>query len=175
MRRMYSKEELSKIIKEADFSGVDLKVKTLEQVNPNYVKDLGAVIEALSDANKTYTNIYSKLEQYGNILYIVINFKITALADGTYGGETIDIENIPSEIGEKIYDMKGKKLTEVGEASITIMNGGSSATGTANWSVIGNAYFNHRNENRITAYLGASQAMTTGGERYYTLRSFIIL
>lgn len=154
----------------------NIVASTLKQINPNFELDLGSIIEALSDENKTFTNIYSKLVVYNRIAYIIINYKITAINSGTYGDSVISIPNIPEEIGKKIFDMLGNDLTKSTQtATITILIGGKSTNGQSTWSGIVNAFFNHAGANTIQVYLGAGQSMSANEEKYYTLRSFITI
>lgn len=153
-----------------------IKVKTLEQTEANFELDLGDAIEALSDTDVEFTNIYSKLLVINNVLYIVINYKAKALNAGTYA-KVLTISNIPKIFGDKVYDMQGKKLSEsvTYTASITVLFGAMSNDGQSSWSAITNSFFNHSGEDTIMVYLGGLGPMAQDAEKYVTLRNFVTL
>lgn len=139
MRRMYSQAELSAIIKEVfladvesgqidlpqliedslaevdpsnlDFSGVEFKAKTLEQVQANSSLEFNCS----SPAGLTITNIYNRFEVIGNILYIICNVKATndtessISLNGQISAQAV--VTLPSAIAEKIYDMEGNPVS----------------------------------------------------------------
>ena len=88
-----------------DYSNVDFIAKTLSQTNPNYSDSL-----VLAGQNGlTVDNIYNRLEVINNILYFVINVKVTnnTASDIIVGGDaTSQIayrqNTFPSAIGDKI-------------------------------------------------------------------------
>lgn len=93
----------------ADFTG-DVTALKLSQSNANYTLDFN-----FSDQEgATIDNIYNRFEVINNVLYTIINMKLT-----NNGGSSISVYQISSgwkyidnSVGNKIYDLEGKTVSE---------------------------------------------------------------
>lgn len=120
MRRMYSEKQIQKLVQEADWSGVDLKVNTIEQDEPNWELDLDLSELHNLPADCEVTNVYSKIIQWNRELHIIFNFKITNNGASTSlsFNSTNNYIELPEAIAERIIDFEGKSVKESSTAPI---------------------------------------------------------
>ena len=138
---MYSQNELEKLVKDvfladvesgeidfpsliaeglavADLTDVDLVVKTISQTTANYVKEFNAP----SVTGFTKLNEYCRFEVMGNELKVILCARYKN--DDTENSKNFslgafNITGISSEVGDKVFDMGGYKLSEAGSGSLT--------------------------------------------------------
>lgn len=108
---MYSENQIVKILENKE-----VKVKTIEQSEPNWSGNFDSVAPQGLNAGITYTSVYSRLEKIGNVLYVVNCFKLkNNTAENLYPGNfNLTIENIDESVSSKIIDLNGKPLNETG-------------------------------------------------------------
>ena len=140
MRRMYSQAELSAIIKEvflsdvasgqidlpalieqalpevdfstANFSDIDFKAKTLEQSEPNWHYDL-SISSVTWPTGLEAELVYGRLEIINGVLFFVSSLKVINTTESAISISDVTINvNVPEEIGSKIYDINGGKVSE---------------------------------------------------------------
>lgn len=93
----------------ATFTGA-VSAPTLQQANPNYNLDFN-----FSDQEgATIENIYNRFEVINNVLYAIVNMKLTNASENSINIYQISSgwKYLNSEIGNKIYDLEGKKVSE---------------------------------------------------------------
>ena len=100
---------------DATISG-DVVAKTLEQTQPNYIFDFSSLIKPSDETNfEKVGTPFAKMSVINGVLHIVciiaFHNKDTANAHNLSLLQ-LNLSNIPSEIGSKIYDVGGKNLTE---------------------------------------------------------------
>ena len=121
MRRMYSEEQVKKLVSESSnqilsaLANQDLKVKTIEQSEAN----TQVTIEAPTITGLTKLNEFCILEQVNKTLRFVFvaRYKNEGESAVTMRLGSWTISNIPADIGEKIFDMEGKNLTQAATAT----------------------------------------------------------
>ena len=110
MRRMYSKEELRKIVLNS-LENEDVKVKTIEQSEYEYSQEIeltptitGAVVE----------DIYSRCVVSDGFLHIILNFKVSNPTESPISGYSLINTpiNLPKKYAQKIVDIDGKSIAE---------------------------------------------------------------
>ena len=194
MRRMYSKQDLEKIIQEKfhnatldgsieidgdlDVSG-DVKVKTLEQQEANWNYDLSDVQLSVGTGFSAQ-NIFSRVQVINKELEIIFTFSVTNEGETTATPSNVQIGNvtIPEEIGEKLIDVAGHDLTEAGTmmaiAGSRMVNNPSASPSVFNGQ-FGVLNISHNGENKlfIAAYglqgIGAGATHTYSGRIQLTL------
>ena len=205
MRRMYSQNELEKLVKDvfladiesgeidfpalisaglesADLTDVDLVVKSIKQTAPSYSVEFEPVLDATSTtAGLTITNVYNKFVVIGNILYIVAINNITnpTASNITFNAGSNNISksvSIDESIAELIYDIDGKKVSETGTGYIDIYAGSNGYEEGVSYPQF-RSFLKHDNENKIQFM---QQTMTTvtiqaGKTLQVFYRSFLIL
>lgn len=110
MRRMYSEKQLENIVDE-HLEVSDVKVKTLEQSEPNWSLDIETFVNITGG---TATPIFCRIQQINQELHFIFLGKIENTSGSTiqaYQTTDLDIE-LPQEIAEKIYDYQGYKASE---------------------------------------------------------------
>ena len=110
MRRMYSEKQLENIVDE-HLEVSDVKVKTIEQSEPNASIDISSLLN--SSFFKDTSSVYAKLEVYGNVLYLVVAGKFTTKTESTTYHSILnqtDISDLGNEILSKIYRAEGSTL-----------------------------------------------------------------
>ena len=121
---MYSKKELEKIIKgyleageDIDLNiSSDLVAKTLEQTEANWSYELTSLdlINRLTGTDMTI--LYCRLEQIGNILYLVLNLKYENNTESAISGYSLLGSNgieLPTEIANKVYDVDNEMVLDL--------------------------------------------------------------
>lgn len=129
-----------------DFTTLDLVAKTLEQSQANWSVDFNLVTR---DNPFTYTKIYHRLEVIGNILYVIVNGKLTNNTGSTASiVSNTDVLNsgdsgitVPNKYGTKIVDLEGKYLTEYSISYITFAALPCSKELSGNTGIIDNTLF----------------------------------
>ena len=109
MRRMYSKNQVKGIVETGD-----LNVNgAISQSKANYDFDLSDKTPVNLASGFEYRCIYGRLEVINNILYVVWVFglKNTNESATNSGNVFIQVE-MPNELGDKIIDVNGKKVSE---------------------------------------------------------------
>ena len=74
MRKMYSKKQIEEMT-QSGLVGKNIKVKTIEQTEPNWTLDLSEV-SIVFPSGFTGTNIFSRLQKINGELEIVFTFSI---------------------------------------------------------------------------------------------------
>ena len=164
----------------ATFTGA-VKAQTLEQTNPNWSLAVEPVLPAAAIAKGfTITNIYNRLLVINNVLFLVMINKInnpTASAIALDNTDSIQFEAIfPESIGEKIYDISGKKVSESGSDNIDLnYSAGAIQTGVgySNFRLI----TTHAGQNQIRFVAERVGAMTVnaGNSVNVFVRNFLLL
>ena len=196
MRRMYSQAELSAIIKEVfledvasgqidlpelieqalpevdpsdlDFSGVDFVAKTLKQVEPELTINL-----AFAHTGFTIEQVYSKLIVANNVLYGVVNFRMTNNAEESktlyqFGGSQNLV--IPEQYGSKIFDRDGHAVSESITSDAIILNVPTSGNYLLNFA-------NKTTANAASIYFTSDSGLifTAGQTKFISARFFALL
>lgn len=114
MRRMYSLAQIQAIVAlmaskgELDFSDVDLKVKTVEQSQPNFSANL-----SFSSNFFQVTNIYNKFIVINGVAYVICSTKLTNNTEESATAYFIASSglNVSTAIAEKLIDADGDNAT----------------------------------------------------------------
>lgn len=129
MKRMWSKIQLIALIIATmaanivnALKGKDIVVKTLEQTEANWTKDLNS-LTLYSPTGFSVQNLFCRLQKINQELEVIFTFSITNTGASSAAPANIQCDNIsiPQEIGSKIFDVLGKNLTESG--SLTAIAG----------------------------------------------------
>lgn len=117
MKRMHDKKEIAQISVD-NLVTSDVVVKTLRQTTPNYEKTL----TPSSVTGFTLVNSFCVLNWVNDELHLVFcaAYQNTSGGSLSFGNYDQYIGDIPSELGEKIVDMAGKKLTEEAPATTAL-------------------------------------------------------
>lgn len=192
MRKMYTEEEVAKLVKEevlnddVSISGNlevngDIKAKTLKQSEPSYSVNLTIG----SGSGITVEQIYSKLLIVNNMLYIIVNCKLTNTTEESKTMYQIGGTNqiaIDSDVADKIYDLLGQKVSSaiasdtiicatLGEAKDTALPGSISTNSlSVNLVNVQNA-----NQLRVQLYSSNGVVIAAGSSKYLTGRMFVSL
>ena len=152
----------------ANFSGA-VSAPTLKQSNANWASS--ADTWSFDSNNYSIENIYSRCEEINNILYAIVNVKITRINNGNlYYIGRLDI-TLPDNIASKIYDLKGQPATTAvitpviitaSQASVfsVIESGAPGAENIPIYLNILNTYGN----NNIALYLNGSGTAISAGD-----------
>ena len=123
MRKMFSKNQIKEIVNQG-LLNEDVKVKTIEQSEPNFEFNLD-----LSNLNGLpqdceVEDVYTKIVQWNRELHIVFNFKITNNGESATTGftSTSNYIDLPEEVAERIIDFAGKSVAE-SSAGVSICAG----------------------------------------------------
>ena len=117
MRRMFSENQIKKLVGESSsqivsaLTNQDLKVKTIEQSEPNWEIDVKSILNPA--VFKNTDNLYCKLCLFGNELELVISGKF--IAQSLSGNLRFILGNeisIPDELASKIFRADGTSLNE---------------------------------------------------------------
>ena len=159
----------------------DLQAKTIKQSQPSYSVNLSIG----SGSGISVEQIYSKLLIVNNMLYIIVNCKLTNTTEESKTmyqiGGTNQIE-IDSDVADKIYDLLGQKVSEV-IASDTIICAtlGEAKDGSQPGSISTNSLsvnlVNLQAANQLKVQLYSSNGVTiaAGASKYLTGRMFVSL
>lgn len=103
-----------------DYSNVDFIAKTLSQTLPNWTMPIQ--LNYSGSAELQLTQLYSRIEVIGNILYIVVNFSLTnnTGSDANMGTVASSQITLPSNIASKLFDLKNIPVSEAVGTSSTI-------------------------------------------------------
>ena len=101
-----------------DFSNKDIIVKTIKQTNANYSLDLDDFSFNSLPSGVNCNIVYGRIEEINGVLYIVLtgdleNTNETSTSLTNFGLKV----DLSEEIADKIYDLTGKKVSEVGANS----------------------------------------------------------
>ena len=102
-----------------DFSGKDLKAKTLEQSQANWSAD---ITQFPNFTGGTASVIFGRIQKINQELHIVMLGKIENATENSIGDYTttfIEVE-LPEEIASKIYDVKGQPLSQSIESNCRV-------------------------------------------------------
>lgn len=114
----YSDETSQDLGTLSDFSNADFVAKTLKASTANWKSDNLTINQVYGKIE----NIYTRVEEINNVLYVVSNFKIknetenpiTLPSSAAYVAY-FSVVNIPSELSNNIYDLNGFKVSETTE------------------------------------------------------------
>lgn len=81
----------------------DFKAKTVEQTNANY----SVAVDFASSTALTFENIYNRFEVINNVLWLIINTKVTCNVTQTYYLINSRYVTLPASVASKIYDLAG--------------------------------------------------------------------
>ena len=181
MKRMWSRNELKEIVKGTDLTAVDLKAKTLEQINANFKGDN---INFVAPTGLTITNTYNRLEVINQVLYCIVNFKIENNSGETKSFSGVDLmTTLPNEYASKVIDVLGKSVADVsdedyafitGEPALALKNANTYAGAKLN----GKIYICNRNtENKLSLFfnLDSSESLADGDFLHCTCRIALTL
>lgn len=163
-----------------DMSEYDLVVKTIEQTQANYSADFSS--QEILDLNTgiTYNPIYARLEQIGNVLYIVNVFELenTTQSTLTIGNARIKV-SLPKSIGDKIYDVNGHTLSQDELYSVPIsadvgLKGDQSYPLDLNRKVF-NVVLKHTDEDELTLCFFELTSINAGQTQLCSFRTFLTL
>lgn len=179
MRRMYSEKQIGQVaVKE--FVNKDIKVKTIEQSEANYSLDFGSKEMLDLSSGITYNPIYARLEQIGNVLYIVNVFELENTTESTLtiGNARIKV-SLPKSIGNKIYDVNGHTLSQAEITSIAIsgdvgLKGDQSYPSDLNRKVF-NVVLKHTDEDEMTIAFYELSNINAGQTQLCSFRTFLTL
>lgn len=127
MRRMYSENQIKKIVSAAPEAikealvNQDLKVKTLEQSEANYELNLQEIIRNSSQYSSYFKSdtFYAAFKVINGILWFILSGKAVTKAEST-GNKTLTI-NIPNDFKQKFYDKiykaDGKNMSEASDSA----------------------------------------------------------
>lgn len=95
----------------ADFSNADFLAKTLTQTSANHFEEFTIT----NQEGATIENIYNRFEVINNILYVIINIKITNNTENAINIYQISSgwRNLPTNIANKIIDLNGHSVHEI--------------------------------------------------------------
>lgn len=179
MRRMYSEKQIGQVAKQ-EFVNEDIKVKTIEQSEPNYSADFSS--KEMLDLNTgiEYNPIYARLEQIGNVLYIVNVFELENTTESTLNiGNTRLKVSLPKSIGDKIIDVNGHALSEVEITSTAIsadigLKGDQYYPGDLNRKIF-NVTLNHTAKDELTISFFELGSINGGQTQLCSFRTFLTL
>lgn len=185
MRRMYSLAQIQAIValmaKEGklDFSDVDLKVKTIKQSQPNWSLDISEIpLDGLPEGIE-YSPIYARLEQVGNLLYIVWCYTLENKTEEaiTVGNPDMTI-TLPENIAEKIFDFAGNSAKESSNSPISAdvaFRGDNSYPNSLNRVVANYTLNNLTQANKIKLYVFGWTSINAGVKQIACFRTFLTL
>lgn len=193
MRKMYTEKEIAELVNEEVLKGNvsiggnllvagDVQVKTISQSQPNWEMEATPTLSASAITKGfTLTPIYNKVCLFGNVLYVVMINKLNNPTESSLGvdyNDTINLElpNIPSSIGSKIFDVNGKDLTEESTDTIDInrsISGIVPSQGYINYKMV----LNHQGSNKMFVSLLREDAynIPSGSLSIITGRDFLII
>lgn len=190
MRRMYSENELRRLIGSASdevlqaLQNQDLKVKTIEQSEPNWELEVEAILtDGIRNSGLVISSQYTKALIYNNVLYIVCACDISNPT-----GSNIDITanqgvqfemTIPESIGSKLYDWDNKDLTEVPVADYSFIDidyrGGIISHGVGYGEARANLQHSAQNKMFFTNRVSVTTTVQANDRAYIVARTFLIL
>lgn len=181
MRRMFSQKQIEELIREHLLTS-DLKVKTLEQSEPNWEVELEpSLSSSASDKGLTLTPIYNKLQLINGILYLVLINSIenpteSSISIGTGDTIQVSVSGIPEEISSRIYDFAGKKVSESGTDRIDLNRSPAGIQTGVGYSQY-RLNTTHNNANSISFSLEREIAynINAGSKSTITARNFYIV
>ena len=127
MRRMFSEKQIENLIKQMLVNNSQFVKQLIASQNEDVDISEDVEIRDYASLGVTYEKGYIAIRKTAeNELYIVCNFSVTnptesAIAVGN--GIFITWNNIPKEIGEKIYDVNGNTVEVASNAGITACMG----------------------------------------------------
>ena len=138
MRRMYSEKQLTSVIQENIANNeLNFNSQNLEITSEEWKAYSGGV----ESSDFTIEDIYTNISLVAGVLYLVANIKLTNTSASAISYPYFDkLVEIDKEIGDKIYDLNGKKVSEsIAQATgitavVGIKAGGIDFTGIANYS-----------------------------------------
>ena len=163
----------------------DVSVKTISQAQANWSADFTLSASSLTALGLTYTNVYNRFEIIGNVLYIVSLVKATnetenqiTIPSGTTCGWGA-LYNIPTSVGDLIYDFAGAKVSEVPSGDVgdkLVINAGFyGQVGATQRQMF--VRLTHESQNSIEILLSSFQNTDIGaGKSFYIgFRTFLTL
>ena len=162
----------------------DLKVKTIEQSEANFKLD-DTKFSITAPTGIEVTKKYCAIEVINNIFYIILNYEFynpteSSISIGNLS--YITINDIPEDIGSKIFTSQGHNLTEItaNEEGIT---GGRMASDNANpnagfystHNIAVNKPAGNGNQNKIYLKPRDVSNVGSGARCNYTFRTFLTL
>lgn len=197
MRRMYTEKQLTKLVKavvenssnevvealigqdisiaNASITG-DLAVHgnlvagTLIQQSPNYI---GEIVVRQNTLGLTYTERYCKCVQFGNVLYVVVSFKLqNETEEATSSGQILFRIKVGATNGQKIYTINGQPLSDETAGSATVCNFELKRGSTLTTAI--NSYMFRGNTESLDFYVQVP-ALNAGASEQFEGRQFLIL
>lgn len=116
-RKMWSKKQIKEVVSDSPsevlkaLQNQDLKVKTIEQSEYEYVKDFTL---SSADSDFTFASAFTKILVKNKSMYICIVERVsnTGATSKSCTLENIVINDLPLKYQDSIYDVNGKKLSE---------------------------------------------------------------
>ena len=176
MRQMFSKKQIEEIVKnvakagELDFSGVDLKAKTLEQSQANHAYNITIDV---NDDNLTYTEIYNKCEVINGVLWIILTFKLKnetgASVSESYNHVSLKSSELTA-IGNKIFVLSGEAISTTTTPANPIICAVPIYRGSVgNFETVTNSYLFRRGKNLVGFNLYVP-TLANDAEMYFSAR-----
>lgn len=151
----------------------EFAIKTLKQTQANVSIDFEWT-KASVGGSLDPDNIYNRIEEINNVLYIVSVVKYTNNTESSVGTPqfVLDIE-IPEELGKKIIDYNGNDLTTSGQADISACIGFTGILGQVS-QVNHNVALRHVGANNLRIVTQV-QSIGSGASNVFTFRTFLTL
>ena len=156
----------------------NLAVETIKQSKPNFELDISENSFNWGNANLEGEHVYAKIEEYNNILYVVISHKVTNTSENTIALPNSSMTiTLPDEVAEKIIDFDGKSVKETnvrGILGFNISRGSTSYPDVLNdrcSGVLQNT--NLANKCQLNMFVGAN--LNAGDTMLFSMRFFITL
>lgn len=178
MRKMWSKNQIIK-----NLESENIKVKTIEQSEANRKVDLESLPMEYIAEGLTYSPIYAKFEEINGVLYLALTFKISNESESslTPGNTAINIPNFPKYLGERIFDLDGKKVSEAPANILSSQISADIGFGSDNSypQFINRMSFKcileHSGENSIRLNFFDFQSVEAGKTLLYSFRTFLTI
>ena len=175
MRRMYSEEQLKKLVSEspeavvAALQNQDLKVKTLEQSDANAEFDISFSTD-LQGCEESAT-AFKKCKVINGVLYFIVETKLTnnTGANVTFSNLAF-IVNVSDEVGKKIFKDDGKSIYEYEEGQGTIISNDQANRDSSVVALAVRCY----GKNKIQPYI-SSFTINNGASTNVSIRFFYTL
>lgn len=175
MRRMYSENQLVKVLEDKD-----IVAKTLKQTQTNYSLDISSLEVINLTEGIEHEFIYGRLEEINNVLYIVWFGKFTNTTEENKTFTNCDIVvHLDSEIAKRIIDSDGKSVHELSTGRISAdmaFKGDSVYPASLNrfTGVVSIQNKSSENDMYISPFIGG-QTITAGQTQLFCFRTFLTL
>lgn len=152
----------------------DVKAKTLTQNEANYSQ-----LFSFSDTpNVTIDNIFNRFVVINNVLWVIVNIKITALNTATLYLIGSKYVTIPSSISSAIYDLKGDSCNlavqgnpvTIAGIKASVFNSIENVTPTLSTDNVNFGIAHHTSDSLLLTFSSPGLAMNANDVKYLTAR-----